>query len=773
MCREESMKKLFVFLFSLILSVVFSTTALAYDVEIEGIYYNLNSEGKTAEVTSGEEEYSGEVVIPRSITVEGKEYTVTSIGVKAFVSCFGLTSVTIPNSVTSIGSYAFQYCSRLTSVTIPNSVTSIGDLAFSGCFGLEDAIIVNNMFVQLPVTYSGHYSIPENISQIIGGAFYGNRGLTSVTIPNSVTSIGNSAFYGCRGLTSITIPNSVTSIGDCAFAGCSGLEDIIIVNDMFVHLPETYSGHYSISNNISQIIGGAFYECSSLTSVTIPNSVTSIGEQAFYYCSRLTSVTIPNSVTSIGDMAFFGCSGLTSITIPNSVTSIGYSAFNGCSGLTSVTIPNSVTSIERNAFGGCRGLTSITIPNSVTSIGDCALSCCSGLKDVIIVNNMFVHLPETYSGHYSIPEYISQIIGGAFDQCSGLTSVDIPNSVTSIGDCAFEGCSGLTSVTIPNSVTSIGAQAFYYCSGLTSVTIPNSVTSIGDCAFEGCSGLTSITIPNSVTSIGYDAFSGCRGLTSVTIPNSVTSIGQDAFSYCSGLTSVTIGNSVTSIGDYAFRYCSKLEDVYCYTEKVPSTDATAFEESNIASSTLHVPTSALSSYQATAPWSGFGTIKALAGTEVETQKCEKPVISYANGELDFTCSTEGVEFASEIKCKDVNKFNTSKVSLSACYDISVTATKAGYEDSDVATAKLYWLTTSGTLDTNINTAKTRGVVIQSAGGFITLSGLDTNERVEFFTVDGVALGSATATDGTATFSATSGTIVVAKIGKESVKIAVE
>ena len=727
MCREESMKKLFVFLFSLILSVVFSTTALAYDVEIEGIYYNLNSEGKTAEVTSGEEEYSGEVVIPRSITVEGKEYTVTSIGVKAFVSCFGLTSVTIPNSVTSIGSYAFQYCSRLTSVTIPNSVTSIGDLAFSGCFGLEDAIIVNNMFVQLPVTYSGHYSIPENISQIIGGAFYGNRGLTSVTIPNSVTSIGNSAFYGCRGLTSITIPNSVTSIGDCAFAGCSGLEDIIIVNDMFVHLPETYSGHYSISNNISQIIGGAFYECSSLTSVTIPNSVTSIGEQAFYYCSRLTSVTIPNSVTSIGDMAFFGCSGLTSITIPNSVTSIGYSAFNGCSGLTSVTIPNSVTSIERNAFGGCRGLTSITIPNSVTSIGDCALSCCSGLKDVIIVNNMFVHLPETYSGHYSIPEYISQIIGGAFDQCSGLTSVDIPNSVTSIGDCAF----------------------------------------------EGCSGLTSITIPNSVTSIGYDAFSGCRGLTSVTIPNSVTSIGQDAFSYCSGLTSVTIGNSVTSIGDYAFRYCSKLEDVYCYTEKVPSTDATAFEESNIASSTLHVPTSALSSYQATAPWSGFGTIKALAGTEVETQKCEKPVISYANGELDFTCSTEGVEFASEIKCKDVNKFNTSKVSLSACYDISVTATKAGYEDSDVATAKLYWLTTSGTLDTNINTAKTRGVVIQSAGGFITLSGLDTNERVEFFTVDGVALGSATATDGTATFSATSGTIVVAKIGKESVKIAVE
>ena len=107
MSREESMKKLFVFLFSLILSVVFSTSALAYDVKIDGIYYNLISKGKTAEVTYGEENYSGEVVIPSSITVEGKEYTVTSIGWEAFYDCKGLTSITIPNSVTSIGDSAF------------------------------------------------------------------------------------------------------------------------------------------------------------------------------------------------------------------------------------------------------------------------------------------------------------------------------------------------------------------------------------------------------------------------------------------------------------------------------------------------------------------------------------------------------------------------------------------------------------------------------------------------------------------------------------------
>ena len=102
------MKKLFVFLFSLILSVVFSTSALAYDVKVDGIYYYLMA--KTAGVTSGEEKYSGEVVIPSSITSEGKEYPVTSIGNNAFYKCSGLTSVTIPNSVTSIGQNAFYGC---------------------------------------------------------------------------------------------------------------------------------------------------------------------------------------------------------------------------------------------------------------------------------------------------------------------------------------------------------------------------------------------------------------------------------------------------------------------------------------------------------------------------------------------------------------------------------------------------------------------------------------------------------------------------------------
>ena len=120
-----------------------------------------------------------------------------------------------------------------------------------------------------------------------------------------------------------------------------------------------------------------------------------------------------------------------------------------------------------------------------------------------------------------------------------------------LGNYVFYGCSGLTSLTLPSSVTSIGRGAFYGCWKLTSLTIPSGVTSIGYSAFRGCSGLTSLTIPSGVTSIDSEAFRGCSGLTSLTIPSGVTSIGKSAFRDCSGLTSLTLPSSVTSIGNNA------------------------------------------------------------------------------------------------------------------------------------------------------------------------------------------------------------------------------
>lgn len=231
------MKKLFLSTLLMALPLL----ASAYDVKIDGIYYNLISWGKVAQVTylryTGDiitpytSNYSGTVDIPEKITYEGVEYSVTSIGDHAFYKCSSLTSVTIPNSVTSIGIYAFKECINLSSVTIPNSLTSFGERVFSDCISL-----------------------------------------TSVTIPNSVIKIGDYAFYNCKSLTLVTIPNSVTSIGKYSFHSCSSLTSM------------------TIPNSVNIIERSAFSNCSGLTSIEIPNSVTKIGDYAFSDCSGLTSV---------------------------------------------------------------------------------------------------------------------------------------------------------------------------------------------------------------------------------------------------------------------------------------------------------------------------------------------------------------------------------------------------------------------------------------------------------------------------------------------------
>ena len=326
------------FMLTVLMSMVVRP-AYAYQANVQGIYYNFSGTNATVTYLSNNNvyegniaAYSGNVVIPESVTYNGTTYSVTTIGDNAFRNCIGLTSITIPNSVTRIVGSAFDGCSGLTSVTIPSSVTSISNYAFNNCSGLTSMRVDAGNAV---------YDSRDNCNAIIKTATNTLiSGCQNTTIPNSVTSIGDRAFWFCSGLTSITIPNSVTSIGNYAFFCCTGL-----------------------------------------TSITIPNSVTSIGENAFRG-RGLTSIEIPNSVTSIGSYAFKECSSLTSVTFPNSVTSIGESAFSS-SGLTSVTIPNSVTSIGDFAFSGCTGLTSVIIPNSVTSIGVGAFVYCSALVKVI------------------------------------------------------------------------------------------------------------------------------------------------------------------------------------------------------------------------------------------------------------------------------------------------------------------------------------------------------------------------------------------------------
>ena len=363
-----------------------------------------------------------------------------------------------------------------------------------------------------------------------------------IVINDGVTTIGIDAFYECTNITSVTIPISVKSIGYRAFKNCIRLNKVI-VSDIAAWCRITFED--SDANPL--------YYAHHLYS----NEDTEI-----------TDLVIPNSVTTIGNLAFYGCSGLTSITIPNSVTSIGGSAFNGCSGLTSITIPNSVTSIGSYAFTGTPWL--INQPDGLVYAGKVAYTYKGTMPD-----NTSITLEE---GTLGIASY-------AFKGKSSLTSIIIPNSVVSIGSWAFYTCSGLTSITIPNSVTSIGSSAFRECCNLASVIIPNSVNYIGSFAFYETpwynnqpDGLvyigkvaylykgsmpanTKITIEDGTILIGERAFDFQKNLKSITIPNSVTAIGQKAFQYCSNLTSVIFGNSVQTIGSKAFFCCHGLKSM--------------------------------------------------------------------------------------------------------------------------------------------------------------------------------------------------------------------
>ena len=385
-------------------------------------------------------------------------------------------------------------------------------------------------------------------------------------------------------------------------------------------------------------------------------------------------------------------------------------------------------------------------------------------------------IPEKIKGNDGVEYVVTSLGASCFKGCSGLTSITIPSSVTSLSESCFKYCSGLTSITIPSSVTSLGASCFYDCSGLTSITIPSSVTSLGESCFYGCSGLTSITIPSSVTSLGKSCFEGCRGLISITIPSSVTSLEYECFKSCRGLTSITIPSSVTSLGASCFVYCQNLETVYFKGKKCDSSYDGLYIPTTCI---IKVPTEYLQDYK-NAFGPNYQYIYAWNPDETgddnkPVTQCSTPSVSYGEGKLMFACETTGAKYHYTITDTDIKSNALSEngeVSLSAAYNISVYATADGYKASDKAEATLYWIDANLDTGTNINMVKTRGVVASAHDGIVTLSGLDNGEVVKFYATDGKYLGSSVAANGSASY-AVNESLVIAKVGKDSMKIAVK
>lgn len=313
--------------------------------EQEGIHYKiLNQNSVYLDEHESHKNISGGLVIPSTVTYNNTKYYVVAIGDDAFKSNPYLTSVVIPNSVKFIYEEAFENCYNLSSVTLPNEL-----------IGLDATVFNNTPFFNNEAKW-------ENGVLYLGAYLLKAQNMSHCSIKEGTKCIADHAFSECESLTSITIPNSVKHIGYRVFSATNVSYPIFNAH-CFAYMPPSFEGYFAIPDGIQNIAGGAFSECSILTSVTIPESVTSIGYCAFSGCSSLTSITIPNSVKTIEHSVFSSCSSLTSVIIPNSVTSIGDYAFYNCSSLNSIFIPNSVTSIGNYAFGECTTLTTVTVPS--------------------------------------------------------------------------------------------------------------------------------------------------------------------------------------------------------------------------------------------------------------------------------------------------------------------------------------------------------------------------------------------------------------------------
>lgn len=451
-----------IILLTMLMSMV-CTKASAYDISAKNadgveLYYSKknNTDLEVSGTNKDSKDFSGILVIPESVEYNGITYNVTSIGEQAFYKNGGLISVIIPKTVTSIGAGSFADCSNLISINIPKNVTYIGLNAFRGCsidkVIIEDLSAWYNIQLDVNIYMDSYYDYSNFLANPLNNSNHlyidENTEITTLEIPDGITEISAGLFYGCAGIKEVKIPSSLKKIGSHAFANCSGLTSIII------------------PNNVTQFVNNTtFKNCNSLTYVELHCKDT----PSFSGNTSIKTLILGEEVEIINGNAFKGCTGLTSVNIPNSVTSIGDEAFSGCTNLSSVFLINNSTSIGKDAFSGTAWYNNQS--DGIIYLGKIAYK----FKGT---------MPE--NAEIIIKEGTEKISAGIFSDCSNPFSVKIPSSMTAIGDQTFNNCNGLTSINIPNGVTSIGNSAFSYCSGLTSIIIPNSVTSIGSSAFEYC-----------------------------------------------------------------------------------------------------------------------------------------------------------------------------------------------------------------------------------------------------------------------------------------------
>lgn len=568
------------------LTVGISLCANADPVEVDGLYYELNTTDRTATLTyetTNRYNYnniSPQVVIPRTINYDTVEFTVRAIADRAFANCTVIESISIPGTVAKIGSAVstleylpFYKCSSLKNIIFEDGVDEIFLAAYINsnylrARGLFEDCPLEEVYVGRNIKYSnsGFWPFFEENPSIYGySAFYGQEKLTKITFGETVTDIPPYLFYKNASLTLMTLP-AVKNIGKAAFRSCSKLTTL------------------NLGTNLEVVGDETFYDCKNITKLTFPDATKAIGNRAFFGCASVTEVTVGSGLESIGDSVFYNCSSFTALVLPDGFTNMGVSAFEGCSKLTIAKLGSSLNFIPQKAFKDCISLSEIVVPSSVSCIDDQAFYNDSGMATI------------------TMNEGLQTIGDEVFWNNSGVVQFSIPGTVTSIGSNCFYGCTHASYFTFcdgdePLIINNVNCRSsiidathssytdriydYFYDCPIRFLTLGRNLkynfegkiwmndfngTSFekkyrSSAPFANKPDLRSVTIGPKVTFLYHYLFDGCENITSLNFGERVDSIYTYAFRNCDNLTKVEFPASLSNIGESAFYNCDKIEEI--------------------------------------------------------------------------------------------------------------------------------------------------------------------------------------------------------------------
>ncbi|MBE6752708.1 MAG: leucine-rich repeat domain-containing protein, partial [Ruminococcaceae bacterium] len=591
------------------------------------------------------------------------KYGTKTIASKALYNNVIAESVSIPHTVENIGEFAFGYkdSANKTPEKIEGFIIYGEKNSAAELYAKENDILFSEFDMEDDFQYRLNedgtgYIITKLISwdkselvfpkehnglPVVGiGSFFMNdnlgKSVIAVTIPDTITTIEWGAFYGAENLKEINNLHDNIEIAGDAFYGTALYNDqskwengTLYLGNYLVSCDMNYQGEFVVKDGTKGILANAFNNRTGITSVVIPDSVEYIGDQAFYYCENLVSVTLGSGVKKVGNIAFAQCFALESISNTSNIIEIGTAAFENCRSLKSFVFSDELEIIPERAFIGCEYLSTISIPGNVKNIGNEAfkncwhsesltlgegivtigdeafLGCCGQSniekisipasvekigKDSFLIyslkeldvdeSNKFycdvdgvlynkdktecIFTPPSFNGTYAIGRDLKTIPSDLFDECYNITAITVDednqyfsteNGVlynkdkTKLIFCLKNKTGDFV---VPESVTTIGESAFKYCK-LTNVTLPENLTVIEDNAFTG-SAIVKIDIPDTVTSIGNGVFADCYALNEVSLPENLSGISDDLFRGCSSLTNIVLPEQIKTIGEYSFAY---------------------------------------------------------------------------------------------------------------------------------------------------------------------------------------------------------------------------